>query len=117
MTKRTRYDYDIRRGTRRKDAQLSGWGVAVVIMLMVGILVFFCGLLAHQINQAAKSVPKKTHDSMTVTDTYDGEKIRYYVMVDPDTGLQYVVNDRGGMCPRYDREGEQMGVTIVEQDG
>ena len=49
------------------------------------------------------------HDSMTVTRTFDGEKIRWYVMTDPDTQVQYVVNDRGGCCPRLDEYGRVMG--------
>lgn len=111
---RSRYDYDVRQPTRRKEVQMTGCGVVVVVVLMVGALVGFCLALAYEVNKEATAKPKQTHDSMTVTDTYNGEKIRYYVMIDPDTGLQYVVNDRGGMCPRYNRDGEQMGATKDE---
>lgn len=55
-------------------------------------------------------VHKVTHDSMCVTYTYDGEMIRWYVMIDPDTGVQYVVNDRGGCTPRLGHDGSVMGV-------
>ena len=55
-----------------------------------------------------------THDSMCATTTYDGELIRWYVMVDPDYRIQYLVNDRGGCCPRLDRYGNVMGRTVEE---
>ena len=44
------------------------------------------------------------------TYTYDGEIIRTYVLTDPDTGIQYLEGDRGGICPRLDRYGNVMGV-------
>jgi hypothetical protein len=52
-----------------------------------------------------------THDSMCATYTYDGEMIRWYVMVDPDYQIQYLVNDRGGCCVRLDSNGNVMGVS------
>ena len=56
-------------------------------------------------------VHKVTHDSMCVTYTYDGEMIRWYVMIDPDTGVQYLVNDRGGCCVRLDPYRSPVGVS------
>lgn len=53
------------------------------------------------------------HDSLAPTYTHDGEIIRWYVFCDPDTGLQYLVNDRGGCCPRNSKDGMQMGTTIT----
>ena len=58
--------------------------------------------------------PTITHSSLAPTYTYDGEVIRWYVFTDPDEGVQYLVNDRGGCCPRLDRNGEQMG-TLSER--
>lgn len=55
-------------------------------------------------------VHKTTHDSMAVTYTYNGEMIRWYVLIDPDNGVQYLVNDRGGCCPRVSYDGTIMGV-------
>lgn len=54
-------------------------------------------------DEAEKLSSYKTHDSLTVNYTYNGEAIRTYVMIDPDTNIQYLVNDRGGMV-RRDRE-------------
>ena len=51
-----------------------------------------------------------THDSLAPTYTYDGEVIRWYVFIDPDTSVQYLVNDRGGCYPRLDQYGNVIGV-------
>lgn len=45
-----------------------------------------------------------THDSLTAIHTYNGEIIRFYVMVDPDTGRQYLVGDNGSMCLREEAD-------------
>lgn len=39
-------------------------------------------------------------DSMSHTYTSDGSIIKVYVITDPDTNVQYVVSDRGGICVR-----------------
>ena len=36
---------------------------------------------------------------------------RWYVLVDPDTDVEYLVNDRGGCCPRLSPNGTVIGVT------
>lgn len=65
---------------------------------------------AAHADKAELPTRKITHDSMAVTYTYDGEMIRWYVLIDPDSGVQYVVNDRGGCCPRISHDGSIMGV-------
>lgn len=50
------------------------------------------------------------HDSLAPIYTYNGEIIRTYVFTDPDSGVQYLVNDRGGMTPRLDTNGHVIGV-------
>lgn len=111
-----RYDYDIRRPQRRYDSEPSGCGVALVCLLVIGILVVIALVMAKQVNDAAVAKPKQRHDSMTVNYTYDGETIRWYVMTDPDTGVQYVVNDRGGCSVRVRKDGSPMYVgTLNEQ--
>lgn len=50
-----------------------------------------------------------THGSLVPIYTYDGEVIRWYVFVDSDTEIQYLVNDRGGCCVRLDSYGSVMG--------
>ena len=110
MSHRSKYDYDIRRGTKRRETDYSGCMVVVVVLLMLSMLGVFFGVLAKQTNDAATKSRQK-HDSLTATTTYDGQLIRWYVLIDPDTGMQYLVNDRGGCCPRLDADGEQMEVT------
>lgn len=87
--------------------------MAMVAVLVVAALTVWVVLEREAERQEAQKAPVivgPTHDSLTVSYTYNGEAIRWYVMVDPDTGIQYVVNDRGGCCPRLDRDGEVMGV-------
>lgn len=106
-----RYEYDIRQGTKRHDKDYSGFWVAVVVLLMVGVLAIFAGLMVRRINESATERPRtQTHDSMTVNYTSDGQAIKWYVMTDPDTGVQYVVNDMGGCCLRVTKDGSPMYV-------
>ena len=95
---------------RRKDEESSMWGIAIVCIL---VMVIFAGIalaLAKQTNDKATKTAQ-THDSMTYARTNDGDTIRVYVVTDPDSQVQYVVSDRGGICPRYDRYGRIMGVS------
>jgi hypothetical protein len=48
--------------------------------------------------------------SLAISHTYNGEEVRWYVFVDPETSVQYLFNDRGGMYPRLDKYGEIIGV-------
>ena len=59
-------------------------------------------------SQESQSTNKR-HDAMTCTYDNKGNRTNYYVMVDPDTGIQYVVNDKGGMCPRLRKDGTVFG--------
>lgn len=57
--------------------------------------------------------PKKdpTHDSLGPVYTYDGEgTMRVYVFTDPDSGVQYLVSDKGGITPRLGKNGHIIGV-------
>ena len=67
------------------------------------ILVAFAAIVGGFLRQAHESTTKEPtirHDSLDVTRTYDGGMIRWYVFVDPDTQIEYLVNDRGGCCRR-----------------
>jgi len=91
----------------------AGAAVALVAMMLFAVLALAVSwALSHDLPTEAERRPEHviTHDSMTVTHTYDGQMIRWYVMTDPDTGIEYVVNDLGGTCPRLDRWGNVMGV-------
>ena len=60
--------------------------------------------------ETPKTATIEAHDSMTYARTHDGGTIRVYVVTDPDTCVQYVVSDRGGVTPRLRRDGTPMGV-------
>ena len=75
--------------------------VALVLIIGVGVWAWLSQREVIAASKAAEQTERLiTHDSMTAVHTYNGETIRFYVMVDPDTGVQYIVNDRGGMCLR-----------------
>ena len=108
-----------RTAARGPQGRSDGLATALVCLLMV-VLVCACvwfGLVRARGGDGgataapgAENVGKVTHDSLAPTYTHDGEVIRWYVLVDPDTDVQYLVNDRGGCCPRLDSYGQVMGV-------
>lgn len=101
---------------REPEPRPSGCAVILVAALLVSILamVLWLGSEFLEVPTEAEQRPEHviTHDSMCATYTYDGEVVRWYVMVDPDTGAQYVYNDHSWVqTPRLDRYGNVMGVT------
>lgn len=84
--------------TEKKGERID---VALFFMLILVICLFFLFIVLGITSLSTPKVPDyKTHDSLTINYTYDGEEIRTYVMIDPDTNIQYLVNDRGGMVRR-----------------
>lgn len=90
-----------------------GRAVTVAVCAFVVLLLGLCAWLGvRQSPDAGEPVTSiKRHDSLAPTYTYDGDCIRWYVLVDPDTNVQYLVNDRGGCTPRLDKFGRVMGTT------
>jgi hypothetical protein len=91
-----------RRPTPRRPTRVpSDFATAIFCLLMLtllGISVFF-GMVKVEQFEAEKHTapsPKVTHDSLAPTYTYDGEVIRWYVLVDPDTDVQYLVTTGEG---------------------
>lgn len=68
--------------------------VSIIFLLIYGIFVDPIGA------QAEMTSDKKTHDSLGISYTYNGEEVRWYVFTDPDTNVQYLFNDQGGVTPR-----------------
>lgn len=105
--------------TRGRAPRREGIPDAYAVAIICVFLVMFAGIavMGHLLSEAQvadeAAVPeyKPTHDSMTYNLTYDGEMIRWYVMKDPDTQIEYLVNDRGGCCPRLDNYGNVMGLS------
>lgn len=108
------------RPTPRGPQERPGGLATALFCLVMAALVCAClwfGLLGTREagreagrESEVENVTKVTHDSLAPTFTHDGEVIRWYVLVDPDTEVQYLVNDRGGCCPRLDSYGRVMGV-------
>lgn len=107
-----------RRPTPRRRKVVPG-DLAVALFSLA--MIVLCGLavrwgLTQAMPEAEEraTVPVVSHDSLAATHTHDGEVIRWYVLVDPDTKVEYLVNDRGGCCPRMDRYGKVMGASYVD---
>lgn len=104
---------------REPEGRPSNLAVALVSIILVGLLGLWAwwawSETAHASqteDEAEAELPthKVTHDSLAPTYTYDGEIIRWYVLVDPDYGIEYLVNDRGGCCPRLGADGSIVGL-------
>lgn len=91
----TRYDYDVRRPMRRKEADTSGCGVFLVCLLVVGMLAAIVLALAKQVNDRAKATPPT---SVAKVRTDEGGMIRVYSLT--IDGVEYFVTDRGGIVRR-----------------
>ena len=112
--------YGSRRPSPRRDkprsypSDFAVWSLLVILCaLILGSLVWG---LTHELPTESERRPQNLikHDSLAPTYTYDGEIIRWYVLIDPDTGVQYLVNDRGGCTPRLDQYGNIMGLQVYE---
>ena len=69
--------------------------------LFVGVFVFLVvifGLVLYL--SQPKQLESMKHDSLTSTLTNDGSYMYWYVLIDPETGVEYLVNSRGGCTPR-----------------
>lgn len=102
---------------RYRERNLTPWqtiAAAIVLILITIAVAWWFTRKPQSGNQALKTGPK--HDSMCVTYTYDGQMIRYYVMTDPDTQRQYIVNDRGGMVLREPYETRDEGMRVIRHD-
>lgn len=104
--------YDAPTPRRDRDDTLPAGVTFVLAALLCTLACAVTMWLANRADHAdaTDEKPTITHSSLAPTYTYDGEVIRWYVLVDPDEGVQYLVNDRGGCCVRLDRYGRPMGV-------
>lgn len=89
--------------TRKVPSTRSTVLFTLLIVACFSVLLWAC-LYCREAKEAdARPEHVITHDSLGVNYTYNGEEIRWYVFTDPDTGEQYLVNDRGGCTPRLDK--------------
>lgn len=70
------------------------WTVIFVTVLMLASIAVVTALLEGS----------REHREYVPVATVDG--IGIYIVTDPITDMQYLVTDRGGICPRYDRYGQ-----------
>lgn len=105
---------------RRRPDDLTIVVVCLLLIALVGFVSWVCYAIIYDKEpqtQTAMPVADATqtnfqrHDSLAPTYTYDGEIIRWYVLKDPDYGIEYLVNDRGGCYPRLDTYGNVTGVS------
>lgn len=110
----TRRPIPIKPTPRRDRREIPSAATTLVFCLfMVALLIVSAWWgLSHLLPTEADRRPERivTHETLAPTYTYNGEVIRWYVLVDPDTSVQYLVNDRGGCCPRLDQYGNVIGV-------
>lgn len=113
-----------RRGTPREPVYRPSVAAVTLTVLLIGSMlstILYFALFAEGRDGYKKSNQVgRTHDSMCATYTYDGDLVRWYVMVDPDSGAQYVYNDHSWYpVPRIDRDGSVMGTSqdVVEGYG
>lgn len=113
-----RRDWVERYPPRRRPSDLAVAAVCVLAIGFLGLCAWAGMALVRPAEKEGTELPthRVTHDSMCATTTYDGELIRWYVMVDPDYRIQYLVNDRGGCCVRLDSDGNVMGVSDEETE-
>lgn len=92
----------------RHDVVPSGTMTTVTVLLLLAFLAVVVSYIVKWYqtygHKTYTTDTPKTHDSMTMTHTYNGESIRIYVITDPDTQVQYLVTDRGGICRREPRD-------------
>lgn len=95
---------------RRRQDVPSNATTALFCLFMIALLALSVWWgMAHLLPTEAEQRPIM-HDSLAPTYTHDGEIIRWYVFTDPDSSVQYLVNDRGGCTPRLDQYGNVIGV-------
>lgn len=91
--------------TRREDDGASPFRVIIGIVIVFLLVIVAGWLFTRNIENHHSATPYPRHDSLGPTYLHDGQSvIRWYVFTDPDTGVQYLVNDRGGTTPRLQKE-------------
>lgn len=106
---------------RRQKERPSAAAVVLLICIIGAILSVILLISITQEERTAEALPdnapappveaKIKHDSLAPIYTYDGEIIRTYVFTDPDSGVQYLVTDAGGITPRLGKNEHIIGVT------
>lgn len=89
--------YDLNGDAYEEEGYPAWWAILLAVVILLGIAIGF--------ESCTKETPKPSHDALTGTLMTDGQYIYWYVMVDPDTGIEYLVNNFGGTTPRLGADG------------
>lgn len=74
-------------------------GTSLIIVLLMVLLAFgVIYVCLGSIGRSGAVIPRM--EPLTATFTADGGEIKAYILIDPDTGVQYIVTDAGGIAPR-----------------
>ena len=68
--------------------------LVLLILLCAGLLI----CVSVHTSSAQAALPRM--EPLTATFTADNDSIKAYILIDPDTSLQYIVTDKGGITPR-----------------
>ena len=70
-------------------------GIPIIIAIIVIVAIY---AVIGLVGKSDATIPRM--EPLTATFTADGGEIKAYVLIDPDTGVQYIVTDAGGIAPR-----------------
>ena len=79
---------------KHRNTSIGGFIVAIILL---ALLIAF-SIAGSTVKPAGADLPKQ--DSLTATFTAEGDAIKLYVIIDPDSGIEYLVSDHGGITPR-----------------
>ena len=77
-----------------RNTSIGGFIVAIILL---ALLIAF-SIAGSTVKPADADLPKQ--DSLAATFTAEGDAIKLYVIIDPDSGIEYLVSDHGGITPR-----------------
>ena len=80
-----------------RNTSIGGFIVAIILL---ALLIAF-SIAGSTVKPADADLPKQ--DSLAATFTAEGDSIKLYVIIDPDSGIEYLVSDHGGITPRVKR--------------
>ena len=85
---------------RRNDTATGILIICMMLLVMAGVVY---GCLGN-IGKSEATLPRM--EPLTATYTNDSDCIKAYLIRDPDTGIEYLVTDHGGITPRIKKGSE-----------
>lgn len=79
-------------------------GVGMAFLYLFAALLLIVAIASCSVENNHKYA---TADALDIVYTSDSEiPIRVFTFIDPDSGIMYLVSDRGGITPRLNHDGE-----------